>query len=131
MRRYANASLAYALIAMTGGIFYRELTKYIGFTGKTTLSVVHTHYFLLGMVFFLLLLLLEKALAFSGPKTGRVVCLYHVGLNITGVALFVRGLTQALSWPLSSAAISGVSGIGHLLLGTSIILLLLRIRKSV
>lgn len=134
MRRYANASLAYALIAMTGGVFYRELTKYIGFTGKTTLSVVHTHYFLLGMVFFLLLLLLEKALAFSGPKTGRVVCLYHVGLNITGVALFVRGLTQALSWPLSSAAsaaISGISGIGHLLLGTSIILLLLRIRKSV
>ena len=42
------------------GVFYREFTKFSGFTGKTALYVVHTHYFLLGMVFFLLLLLLEK-----------------------------------------------------------------------
>ena len=58
MKRYANASLLYALIAMAGGVFYREFTKFNGFTAKTTLSVVHTHYFLLGMVVFLLLLLL-------------------------------------------------------------------------
>ena len=51
MKRYANASLLYALIAMAGGVFYREFTKFSGFTGKTALSVVHTHYFLLGMVF--------------------------------------------------------------------------------
>lgn len=68
MKRYANASLLYALIAMAGGVFYREFTKLNGFTGKTTLSVVHTHYFLLGMVVFLLLLLSEKVFAFSGEK---------------------------------------------------------------
>ena len=64
MKRYVNASILYALIAMAGGVFYREFTKFNAFTGKTTLAVVHTHYFLLGMVFFLLLLLLEKAFAF-------------------------------------------------------------------
>lgn len=132
MKRYANASLVYALIAMAGGVFYREFTKYIGFTGKTTLSVIHTHYFLLGMVFFLLLLLLEKSFGFTDKKAGRAVILYHVGLNITGIALLIRGVTQALTLSLSSgmnASISGVSGIGHLLLGVSIVLLLLRIRK--
>ena len=87
MKRYANASLLYALIAMAGGVFYREFTKFSGFTGKTALSVVHTHYFLLGMVFFLLLLLLEKSFAFSGEKTGCVLALYHVGLNVTGACL--------------------------------------------
>lgn len=84
MKRYANASLLYALIAMAGGVFYREFTKLNGFTGKTTLSVFHTHYFLLGMVVFLLLLLSEKVFAFSGEKMGRVLALYHTGLNITG-----------------------------------------------
>lgn len=133
MKRYANAALAYALLAMAGGVFYREFTKFNGFTGKTTLSVVHTHYFLLGMVFFLLLLLLEKSLHFSGEKTGRTLALYHVGLNVTAAALVVRGVAQALSLPLSrglDASISGIGGIGHLLLGVSLVLLLLRIRKA-
>lgn len=134
MKRYANASLLYALIAMAGGVFYREFTKFSGFTGKTALSVVHTHYFLLGMVFFLLLLLLEKSFAFSGEKTGCVLALYHVGLNVTGAALLVRGVAQVLALPLSramDASLSGVAGIGHLLLGVSMVLLLLRICKKV
>ncbi len=134
MKRYANASLLYALIAMAGGVFYREFTKFSGFTGKTALSVVHTHYFLLGMVFFLLLLLLEKSFAFTGEKTGCVLALYHVGLNVTGAALLVRGVAQVLALPLSrgmDASLSGVAGIGHLLLGVSMVLLLLRIRKKV
>lgn len=134
MKRYANASLLYALIAMAGGVFYREFTKFSDFTGKTALSVVHTHYFLLGMVFFLLLLLLEKSFAFSGEKTGCVLALYHVGLNVTGAALLVRGVAQVLALPLSrgmDASLSGVAGIGHLLLGVSMVLLLLRIRKKV
>ena len=133
MKRYANASLLYALIAMAGGVFYREFTKFSGFTGKKALSVVHTHYFLLGMVFFLLLLLLEKSFAFSGEKTGCVLALYHVGLNVTGAALLVRGVAQVLALPLSramDASLSGVAGIGHLLLGVSMVLLLLRIRKK-
>ena len=50
MKRYMNTALLYAVFAMAGGVFYREFTKFNGFTGKTTLSVVHTHYFLLGMV---------------------------------------------------------------------------------
>ena len=121
MKRYLNCALLYALLAMAGGVFYREFTRFTGFTGKTTLSVVHTHYFLLGMVFFLLLLLLEKAFSFTGPKTGKVMAVFHLGLNVTGAALAVRGIFQVLGTALSSgmnAAISGVAGIGHILLGS-------------
>ena len=134
MKRYINAALLYAILAMAGGVFYREFTKFNGFTAKTTLSVVHTHYFLLGMVFFLLLLVLEKNLSFTGTATGRVLFLYHLGLNLTAVMLAVRGITQVLGTLLSSgmnAAISGVAGIGHILLGVSLVLLLLQIRKRV
>ena len=134
MKRYINTALLYAILAMAGGVFYREFTKFSSFTAKTTLSVVHTHYFLLGMVFFLLLLLLEKNFFFTGPKTGRVLVLYHVGLNLTAVMLVVRGVVQVLGTPLStgmSAAISGMAGIGHILLGVSLVLLLAQIRRSI
>lgn len=134
MKRYINSALLYAIFAMAGGVFYREFTKFNGFTGKTTLSVVHTHYFLLGVVFFLLLLLLEKSVSFTGVKTGRILAVYHMGLNLTAVMLAVRGIVQVLAPVLSSgmnAAISGVAGIGHILLGVSMVLLLVQIKRSV
>lgn len=134
MKRYMNTALVYALLAMVGGVFYREFTKFNGFTAKTALSVVHTHYFLLGMVFFLLLLLLEKSFSFTGAKTGRVLAVYHIGLNLTAVMLVLRGVVQVLAPTLSSgvdAAISGVAGIGHILLGVSTVLLLVQIKRSI
>ena len=129
MKRFMNTALLYAIFAMVGGVFYREFTQFFGFTAKTTLSVVHAHYFMLGTVFFLLLVLLEKTFAFSGPKTGRVLAVYHAGLNLTCVMFLVRGVLQVLGTPLSSgmtAAISGVAGIGHILLGVSLVLVLLQ-----
>lgn len=134
MKRYMNSALLYVIFAMAGGVFYREFTKFSGFSAKTTLSVVHTHYFLLGMLFFLLLLLLEKSFSFTGGKTGRVLAAYHTGLNLTAVMLLVRGVTQVKVPELSAgmdAAISGIAGIGHILLGVSMVLLLLQIRRSV
>ena len=134
MKRYINVALLYAIFAMVGGVFYREFTKLNGFTGKTTLAVVHTHYFLLGMVFFLLLLLLEKNFTFTGAKTGRILVVYHIGLNLTAVMFVVRGVTQVMVPALSSgmsAAISGMAVIWHILLGISMVSLLIQIRRSV
>lgn len=134
MKRYMNAVLLYAVLAMAAGVFYREFTKFNGFTAKTALSVVHTHYFLLGMVFFLLLLLLEKNFSFTSVKTGRVLVVYHIGLNLTAVMFIVRGVAQVLAPMLSSsmnAAISGIAGIGHIVLSVSIVLLLMQIRCSI
>ena len=134
MKRCMNASLLYAVLAMAGGVFHREFTKFNGFTAKTSLGVVHTHYFLLGMVFFLLLLLLEKSFSFTSEKTERVLTAYHVGLNLSAVMLLVRGVFQVLGTELSigmSFVISSVAGIGHILLGGSLTLLLLQIRRGI
>ena len=136
MKRYMNCCPAlFGISAMVGGVFYREFTKLNAFTGKTTLSVVHTHYFLLGMVVFLLLLLLEKSFSFTGSGSrSRYWLVYHTGLNLT--ARDIRGAGRApRCWdsPLTSgmdAAISGMAGIGHILLGISLVLLLLQIRRS-
>ena len=70
-RKYLSTAFIYAVIAMVWGVFYREFTKFAGFSGKTALSVIHVHYFALGMIFFLLLALLAKHFAFSAGKGVR------------------------------------------------------------
>ena len=72
-KRYANLALSYAVIAMAFGVFFREFTKFNHFTGQTSLSFLHGHYFMLGMFFFLMLLLVEKVCAFSDGRTRRVL----------------------------------------------------------
>ncbi len=134
MKHYLNTSLFYAILAMVGGVFYREFTKFKNFTGKTTLSVVHTHCFLLGMLFFLVLLLLEKNFSFNKSNTKRVLTFYHIGLNLTVIMMIVRGVTQVLETTISSglnAAISGMAGIGHILIAISLILIILQVKNSI
>ncbi|HML66756.1 MAG TPA: DUF2871 domain-containing protein [Clostridia bacterium] len=134
IKRYFNAAIVYAGLALAGGVFYREFTKYTLFTGKTNLAFIHTHYFMLGLFFFLALALLERAFTFSAQKGSRGwVMVYHAGLNITTACLFLRGLaqaTQAVLSPAMNGALSGVSGIGHILLGSGMIALLILIRRS-
>lgn len=134
MKKYANSALIYAILAMVGGVFFREFIKFNGFEGATTLAFVHTHYFALGMIVFLLLVLLENALHITDAKVSRAVTAYHIGLNATAAMLVVRGVPQVLGIELAygvDAAISGVAGLGHIVLGVSIVLILLGVKRAV
>ena len=133
MKKYLNLSLAYAIAAMVGGVFYREFTKYSGFTGVTALGKVHIHLFLLGMLVFLVVALygahndLRKIKSFCA-----FLWTYNIGVPLTAIMLAVRGVAQVRGMALSAAAnasISGIAGIGHILTGIGIILLLLSFRK--
>ena len=133
MKKYLNYSLAYAIAAMVGGVFYREFTKWNGFTGETALGKVHVHLFMLGMFLFLLVALFAANNDLAKQKTFRAFMgIYNIGLPLTVVMLIVRGVTQVLDMGLSSgadASISGIAGIGHILIGTGLILLLISLKK--
>ncbi len=134
MKKYIDISFIYAIVAMVGGIFYREFTKLMGFTGVTALGKVHVHFFMLGMFMFLLVALFAAKLELGGLKTFRVfMWLYNIGLVLAGIMLVVRGVTQVLGLSLSrgaSASISGVAGIAHVLLGTGLVLLFISLKKA-
>ena len=143
MKRYINYSIVYAVLAMIGGVFYREFTKMNDYTAWTTLSVVHTHYFILGMMFFLILgmmfflilgmmffLILGVVSTRVRFKPNHAVLFYNIGLNLTAIMLVVRGIVQILGFNVVSALISGIAGIGHIVLGVSLILILLDIKKG-
>lgn len=134
MKKYLNLSLIYAVAAMAGGVFYREFTKFNGFTGATALGKVHTHLFLLGMLIFLLVSLFSVHCDLADSKLFRAfLWIYNTGVPLTSVMLLVRGVTQVLGISLSpgaSASISGIAGIGQILTGTGIVLLLLSLKKK-
>lgn len=127
MKRCINYSIVYTVLAMIGGVFYREFTKMNDYTAWTTLSVVHTHYFILGMMFFLILGVVSTRVRF---KPNHAVLFYNIGLNLTAIMLVVRGIVQVLDLNVVSALISGIAGIGHIILGVSLILILLDIKKG-
>lgn len=135
MKKYLNISLIYAILAMAGGVFYREFTKFNEFTEATILGKVHTHFFLLGMVVFWITALFAAQKKLEEIKTFKVfMWIYNIGVPLTGVMMVVRGIPQVLVVSLSdgfSAAISGIAGIGHILTGIGIVLLILSFKKTV
>ena len=60
MKKYIDISLIYEFLAMTGGVSFREFTKYNSFDETTTLGKAHVHLFLLGMIVYLLVASFNK-----------------------------------------------------------------------
>ena len=134
MKKFYRLSATYAFIGIIGGIFYREFTKFNQFTGTTSLGLVHTHAFMLGLFFFLIVLLLEKQFKLTESKKIKPFLLfYNAGLFLTIIMLVVRGITTVLNTSLSSAmnaAISGIAGVGHILLGVGLLYFFLILKEK-
>lgn len=116
MKKLARASTSYAVLGLLSGIFYREFTKMNDFTGATQLSTLHTHLFVLGMFFFLIVLLLENTFQLSAEKNyKKFYILYHSGFGLTVLMMTIHGTLQVLGKG-GHPAISGMAGLGHILL---------------
>ncbi len=134
MKKMTTWAIGYLFAGLAGGVFYREFTKLTGFVGGTTLSIVHVHLLVLGVLFCLILGIFCKVTTVQEqPWFTRGTKFYHSGLIFTVTMLIVRGIFQVLETPLSKgmdAAISGFAGIGHIVLGTGLVLILVALRKS-
>lgn len=134
MKKYVNLAFVYAIAALACGVFYREFTKFYGFTGRTTLAFTHVHLFVLGTGVFLLIALFAQSTDLTAQKLfGKFMVLYNISVPFMVVMLLVRGVLQVRGTVLSSgasAAISGIAGIAHILLTVSLVLFFLCLRKS-
>lgn len=135
MKKCLNISLVYAIAGLAGGVFYREFTKLNGFDGVTVLGKVHTHLLLLGMIVFLIAALFcARFKSLPERKTFKAfMVVYNIGVPMTAIMMAVRGVTEVLNTELSkgaNGAISGISGIGHIITGVGIILLILSLKGS-
>jgi hypothetical protein len=131
MRTLLNAALIYMLLGLVSGMYYRELAKAHDFTGDTQLSTVHTHLLALGMLFFLIVLALDKLFALSSHRLfGWFFWIYNAGLVVTVATMTLHGTLTVLGRP-SSKAIAGISGLGHILLTAGLILLFVTLSKRI
>jgi len=134
MKKLINISFIYAIAAMVFGVFFREFTKFNNFTGNTTLSLLHVHLFTLGMLFFLIVASLNNNFSITKHKKFKFFFYsYNIGLVITTAMLLWRGILQTLligPTPAINASISGIAGIGHMLLSIGIITLFIIIKSQ-
>ena len=133
-KKFINTSFLYAILAMIGGVFYREFTKFNQFVDATALGKVHVHLFVLGMIFFLVVALSEKQYKISEDKRiNKFFVIYNVGLIGMVIMLLVRGITQVKYTALTTAmnaSISGIAGLAHIVMAIGIILFFLILRKA-
>lgn len=134
MKKYFTLSFIYLILALIGGVFYREFTKAFEFTGKTTLSIVHVHFFVLGVVLFLIIAILNHLINLEQNKGFKVfLILYNISLLFIAVMFLTRGIIQVFDLSLSPAInsmISGIAGVSHFMLGESLIFLFVLLIKS-
>ncbi|WP_209019091.1 DUF2871 domain-containing protein [Peptoniphilus raoultii] len=125
-------SVVFLIMGLLGGVFYREFTKTYSWEEFTSLGLVHTHLMVLGFLFLLIFYILvkndlEKIYEFKKP-----LVLYISGLTWTIISLILRGIYTITSPSIiifPDSALSGLAGIGHLMLGFGIIWLVLKLLK--
>lgn len=134
IKKYINISFIYAILALICGVFYREFTKFFDFSGKTTLAFTHVHLFVLGMILFLLVSIFSYITNLTEQKYfNYFMIFYNIGLPFVIAMFLVRGIFQVLGTELSkglTSAISGFSGIAHIVLTIGLIFLFLALKKS-
>ena len=135
MKKLINTAIFYGIFALVSGVFYREITKITDFYGGTNLSLLHTHLFVMGMFFFLILTVIEKNFQISKHKRFSLFCwLYNGGLMLSIFMLLIRGFIQMNETLLNKgmdAAMAGISGIGHIILNIGLMGLLFIVRKQI
>lgn len=108
------------------GAFYREFTKFNDFTGQTVLSSVHPHVLVLGAIFLLIVLLLEKSFELTkNKKFNKFFITYNIGLLLSVIMMVVRGCVEVLNLQISKGidfSISGIAGLGHIIITIGYIL---------
>lgn len=134
MKKYINIAFVYGVFAMMSGVFYREFTKWNGYTGKTTLAFTHLHLFVLGSALFLLLALFSQITDLEQKKTFQYFLrMYNIALPFMIMMFFVRGIFQTLQIELSSgisAMVSGIAGLSHIMMAIAVVLLFTALQKS-
>lgn len=120
MKKMFKISLAYLVFGLLAGVFMREVSYNIGFTGETVMSIVHTHALTLGAAMFMMVAVLMKNFEIEKTRSFKFFMgFYNAGLVMTLGFMTARGVSQLFQMPFVSFwdhMVSGLAGIGHVLL---------------
>lgn len=130
MKKYYNAAMLYLIIGLGLGVFYREFTKMMGFEGQTVLKGLHTHVLVLGCIFFIVVLLVEKSFGLNNLKQSKAwFIFYNISFIIFIATMIVRGVLQVKG--LDMNGLSHMAGLAHALIGAALIWFMILLGKLV
>lgn len=133
--KFVKAAFAYLIFGLVSGLYFRELTRSLTFEGETVLATLHTHALVLGTMFSLLLMVLDKNYRLQArQKFDFAWNLYQVGVWFLLIMNTVRGTLEVLQTQLSTGIdgmIAGIAGTSHILLSVALVWLMLIIYRSV
>ncbi len=128
MRLLYKLTAFYVVLGLALGVFYREYTKHLEFTGETTLSVLHVHTLVLGALFFMILMLLEHQVTITAYRRFNAwLVLYNIGLLGMLTTLTLRGLLQVQGIDING--LNHIAGTFHFIFGSAWIWFLVIIKR--
>lgn len=129
MRKLFGTVSFYGILGLLLGVFYREYTKLSGFEGVTALGRLHTHALALGLLFFLILVVLEKNFSISDKKYFKMFYpVYNIGLLGLLATLTLRGILD-----INGSIMNGlnhIAGTFHFILGVGFLLFLMNLNQA-
>lgn len=133
-RNLLNSSLSYLILGLSLGVFYREFTKAFNFYEENHLSKLHPHTLVLGFILTITLYLLVKDIESKIKVLKKTFKIYNFGLLLTISAMALYGIYDVVGIEKEAfmvSSLSGISGLGHIFLGTSLVMLFLKARSLV
>ena len=135
MMRLMYTAFVFGITGVLSGLYYRELTKASDVADRSAsqLPLVHTHLLVLGFVFLLIVLALERLFAISAAAPRAFTWFYWMwttGVAVTGGMMLVKGTLVVLGKDASSAAFAGIAGLGHISLTAAVIVLFVALRAA-
>ena len=132
MKKLYISALVWMIVGLTAGLFYRTYAQQImNFHGDTQLAVLHTHILVLGMVFFLIALCIEKLFTLSDTKWFNLFFWhYTAGLALTCLMMLIIGIMQ-VNHMSSSGMIDGIAGLGHIVITAGLAFFFVALGKKV
>lgn len=124
------------ILGLAGGVFYREFTKIYSYTETTYLGKVHLHTLVLGFLSMLILytFITRKEDDEFVEKLRTPIYVWLSGLLLSTVMMLIHGIIEVLGnyyGTVPEAAISGLAGLGHILLSIGIVwTMILVVRKE-
>lgn len=130
MKKLSMLSTIYLVLGLLMGVFYREFTKINGFEGDTVLATVHTHTLVLGFIFFLVVLLIDKNFNITKFKNFNLwLTSYNVVLVLMLGTVTARGVLEVLGKDF--AGLPHIAGTTHALLGITLVWFSIMVNKSI
>jgi hypothetical protein len=135
MMRLMYTAFVFGITGVLSGLYCRELTKSNDFADRSAsqLPLVHTHLLVLGFVFLLIVLAMERLFAISAAAPRAFTWffwLWTIGVAVTGGMMLVKGTLVVLGADASSAAFAGIACMGHISLSVAVIMLFMSLRVA-